>query len=118
MRTGFAPLKFGATLKNIPFSFAYVPALLLQGTPVEIVHATIAYLLGNLALAMGLQGAEFFRGLIVPWRRAVVFAAAFCLMFPTTLLMDALGLALMALAWSGALPFVRRRADAPEARQR
>jgi TRAP transporter 4TM/12TM fusion protein len=118
MRTGFAALKFGATLMIIPFSFAYVPALLLQGTPVEIVHATIAYLLGNLALAMGLQGAEFFRGLIVPWRRAVFFAAAFCLMFPTTLLMDALGLALMALAWSGALPFVRRRADAPEARQR
>jgi TRAP transporter 4TM/12TM fusion protein len=103
MRTGFAALKFGATLMIIPFSFAYVPELLLHGTALEIAHATIAYLLGNLALAMGLQGAEFFRGLIAPWRRGTFFLAAFFLMFPTSLWMDALGLALMALAWSGSL---------------
>lgn len=103
MRTGIAALKFGATLMIIPFSFAYVPELLLQGTPLEVARATIAYLLGNLALAMGLQGAEFVRGLIAPWRRAVFFLAAFFLMFPTSLVMDALGLVLLALAWSGAL---------------
>jgi TRAP transporter 4TM/12TM fusion protein len=114
MRTGLAALKFGATLMIIPFSFAYVPELLLQGTPVEVAHAATAYLLGNLALAMGLQGAEFIRGLIAPWRRVLFFAAAFFLMFPTTLLMDALGLVLMALAWSGPLlvPLWRRKASA------
>ena len=114
MRTGIAALKFGATLMIIPFSFAYVPELLLIGTPVEIAHAATAYLLGNLALAMGLQGAEFIHGLVAPWRRALFFAAAFFLMFPTSLIMDALGLVLMALAWSGALlvPLVRRTAAA------
>ena len=114
MRTGLAALKFGATLMIIPFSFAYVPELLLQGTPVEVAHAATAYLLGNLALAMGLQGAEFIRGLIAPWRRVLFFAAASFLMFPTTLLMDALGLVLMALAWSGPLlvPLWRRKASA------
>jgi TRAP transporter 4TM/12TM fusion protein len=114
MRTGFAALKFGATLMIIPFSFAYVPELLLQGTPVAIVHAATAYLLGNLALAMGLQGAEFFGGLIAPWRRGLFFAAAFFLMFPTSLIMDALGLVLLAVAWSGALllPLLRRTAAA------
>ena len=98
----------------IPFSFAYVPELLLQGTPVGIAHAASAYLLGNLALAMGLQGAEFFGSLIAPWRRALFFAAAFFLMFPTTLAMDALGLVLLALAWGGALllPLLRRTAAA------
>jgi TRAP transporter 4TM/12TM fusion protein len=100
MRTGVTALKFGATLIIIPFSFAYVPELLLQGTPLEVAYATVAYLLGNLAFAMGLQGAEFVRGLISPWRRALFFLAAFLLMFPTGLAMDALGLALMALAWS------------------
>jgi len=114
MRTGFAALKFGATLMIIPFSFAYVPELLLQGTPVAIVHAATAYLLGNLALAMGLQGAEFFGGLIAPWRRGLFFAAAFFLMFPTSLIMDALGLVLLAVAWSGALllALLRRTAAA------
>jgi TRAP-type uncharacterized transport system fused permease subunit len=101
MRTGVAALKFGATLMIIPFSFAYVPELLLIGTPLEIAHAATAYLLGNLALAMGLQGAEFFRGLIPLWRRVLFFLAAFFLMFPTSLMMDVLGLALMALAWTG-----------------
>ena len=110
MRTGFAALKFGATLIIIPFSFAYVPQLLLIGTPVEVIHATVAYLLGNLALAMGLQGAEFVRGLIGPWRRALFFGAAFFLMFPTSLIMDALGLVLMAAAWGGSfLPAPGRR---------
>jgi TRAP-type uncharacterized transport system fused permease subunit len=114
MRTGFAALKFGATLMIIPFSFAYVPQLLLIGTPLEIAHAATAYLLGNLALAMGLQGAEFFSGLIAPWRRVLFFAAAFFLMFPTSLIMDGLGLVLMALAWSGWLlvPLLRRKASA------
>jgi TRAP transporter 4TM/12TM fusion protein len=100
MRTGLAALKFGATLVIIPFSFAYVPELLLLGTPLEVVHATIAYLLGNLALAMGLQGAEFVRGLITPWRRVLFFLAAGCLMFPTSWILDVLGLGLMAAAWS------------------
>jgi TRAP transporter 4TM/12TM fusion protein len=114
MRTGLAALKFGATLMIIPFSFAYVPQLLLQGTPLEVAHAASAYLLGNLALAMGLQGAEFFSGLIAPWRRVLFFAAAACLMFPTALIMDGLGLALLALAWGGALlmPVLRRKASA------
>jgi TRAP transporter 4TM/12TM fusion protein len=99
METGFAALKFGATLMIIPFSFAYVPELLLLGSPLEIAHATIAYLLGNLALAMGLQGMEFVRGRIALWRRGLFFLAAFCLMFPTALVMDLVGLALMAAAW-------------------
>jgi TRAP-type uncharacterized transport system fused permease subunit len=115
MRTGLAALKFGATLIIIPFSFAYVPELLLQGTPLAVAHAAAAYLLGNLALAMGLQGAEFFRGLISLWRRATFFAAAFFLMFPTSLLMDALGLLLMVLAWGG--PLLGGKAAAPQGPQ-
>jgi TRAP transporter 4TM/12TM fusion protein len=39
MKTGFAALKFGATLVLIPFSFVYVPELLLIGAPAEIAWA-------------------------------------------------------------------------------
>jgi TRAP-type uncharacterized transport system fused permease subunit len=110
MRTGFAALKFGATLMIIPFSFAYVPELLLIGTPGEIAHATIAYLIGKLALAMGLQGTEFVRGRVALWRRIGFFLAAFCLMFPTSIWMDLAGLAVLALVWGQAfLPLPPRR---------
>jgi TRAP-type uncharacterized transport system fused permease subunit len=103
MRTGLAALKFGATLMIIPFSFAYVPELLLLGSPLAITHATVAYLLGNLALAMGLQGAEFLRGMITPWRRGAFFLAAGCLMFPASWIIDVVGLGLMAAAWGPSL---------------
>ncbi len=83
------------------FSFAYLPELLLLGSPLEVAHAATAYLLGNLALAMGLQGAEFVRGLIAPWQRGLFFLAAGCLMFPTSWIVDVLGLVLLAAAWSG-----------------
>ncbi len=114
MRTGFAALKYGTTLAIMPFTFAYVPEILLQGSAGEIAYVTATYLLGNVALAMGLQGAEFIHGPIAPWRRALFFAAAFFLMFPTMLVLDALGLALMALAWGGSLllPLLRRKTSA------
>jgi hypothetical protein len=48
---------------------------------------------------MGLQGAEFARGLIAPWRRAPLFGAAFFLMFPTALWLDGIGLVLLAAGW-------------------
>ena len=109
MRTGVAALKFGAALMIDPFSFAYVPELLLLGTPFAIAHATVAYLLGNLALAMGLQGAEFLRGMVTPWRRALFFLAAGCLMFPSSWLLDVRGLGLMAAAWGPSLLPARHR---------
>src|SRR3546814_2016809 len=40
MRTGFAALKYGATLALMPFSFAYVPELLLQGGWFDIAYTT------------------------------------------------------------------------------
>ena len=42
MKTGFAALKFGTTLVLVPYSFVYVPELLLNGTAPEIAAATIS----------------------------------------------------------------------------
>jgi len=100
MRTGFAALKFGATLAIIPFSFVYAPQLLLYGSVGEIVLTTTTYLVGYLALAMALQGTEFLKGVIAPWQRLTFAAAAFCFLFPTSLWVDGLGLVLFAAAWA------------------
>jgi TRAP transporter 4TM/12TM fusion protein len=106
MKTGFAALKFGATLAIIPFSFVYVPALLLYGPVGDTVAAVVSYLFGYIALAMFLQGTEPIRGKIAPWQRGTFLLAAFCMLFPTALWIDALGLALLAAGW---LPSWRRR---------
>ncbi|MCE3247024.1 MAG: hypothetical protein K0R41_849 [Geminicoccaceae bacterium] len=73
-----------------------------------------ADLLSNLALATGLQSAGIVHGRIAPRRRALSSVVRFRLMLPTRLTMDALGLVLIARAWSGALPVppVRRTAAA------
>ena len=65
----------------IPFSFAYDPALLMQGATVaQIALRTAAATLGILMLAAGLIG--YLRAPARPWERAVLLAGAFLLIFP------------------------------------
>lgn len=109
LKTGFAALKFGATLALIPFSFVYAPELLLYGSAFDIVTGALGYLLGYLALAMMVQNAEPVRGPIAVWQRAMFAAAAFCLLFPTSIWIDLLGLALLAVGWAPSIMGKRQR---------
>ena len=108
MKTGLAALKFGVTLALIPFSFVYVPELLLYGSPAAIAKAAAQYLLGYIALASALQGAEAIGGRIGRWRRSAFGAAAFCLLFPSAIWLDIAGLVLLAAGWAPS--FIMRRA--------
>ena len=108
MKTGFSALKFGATLVLMPFSFVYVPELLLQGTAVDIVYTTALYTLGCVLFAIAIQGTEPVGGVVTPVRRVVFAAAAVLLMFPTSIWVDILGLGLFAAA--AAPTVVARRA--------
>jgi TRAP transporter 4TM/12TM fusion protein len=109
MRTGFAALKFGATLVLIPFSFVYAPELLLYGSTWDIVNGMLGYLLGYLALAMMVQNAEPVHGRIALWQRGVFAAAAFCLLFPTSIWIDLIGVGLLAAGWAPSIVGSRRR---------
>jgi len=108
MRTGFAALKFGTTLVLVPFSFVYVPELLLQGTAAEIAFAAVSYLLGYTALAVAIQGIEFFAGPVAPWRRALFLGAAVCFLLPMILWLKLLGLVLLLAAWAPTAIELRR----------
>ncbi len=110
MRTGFAALKFGVSLALIPFSFVYAPGLLLYGSTFEIANDLFCYLFGYLALAMLVQNADPVRGPIALWQRLTFAAAAFCLLFPTTIWIDISGFALLVVGWAPS--FVRRPAAA------
>lgn len=103
MKTGFAALKFGATLVLIPFSFVYVPELLLFGSPGEIAYATLRYALGYAVLAMGIQKTEFLTGPISQWRRGAFLVAAALLLFPILPGIEIAGAALAAFAWAPSL---------------
>lgn len=99
MKTGFAALKFGTTMVLIPFSFVYVPELLLQGTPLAIGLAAVSYVIGYGALAIAIQGIEYMSGQISQMRRVVFLAASICFLMPLILWVKILGVILLAAAW-------------------
>ena len=111
MRTGFAALKYGTTLILIPYSFVYVPELLLQGTWLEISAATVSYAIGYAALAVAIQGTDFFPVKVTPVRRGLFLAAAGCFLFPMIVWIKIVGAVLLALAW-GTVPLYYLRAKA------
>jgi TRAP transporter 4TM/12TM fusion protein len=103
MKTGFAALKFGATLVLMPFSFAYVPELLLDGTWPEIVYTTGLYALGCVLLAVAIQGTVPTGLHASPLQRGLFALGGVAFMFPASLWVDLAGLVLtlaaVALLW-------------------
>jgi TRAP transporter 4TM/12TM fusion protein len=114
MRTGFAALKFGATLALVPFSFVYMPELLLHGAPLEIAHVTARYVLGFVALAIGIQRVEFFGSRIAAWQRGLFLVGALGLLFPLFAGSQIAGAALVVIAWAPALRARLKLADRKE----
>ena len=108
MRTGFAALKFGTTLVLVPYSFVYVPELLLQGTPWEISFATVSYIFGYTSLAIAIQNIEFFAGAITPVRRLLFLAAAVCFLLPMIFWLKIAGAILLVAAWVPTLIYLRK----------
>ena len=78
----------------IPWVFSLSGALLMQGTPLQIIQATITALIGTYALASGAQG--FFLEQRLPWfMRGIALACALCMIISGTLT-DLIGVALLA----------------------
>jgi TRAP-type uncharacterized transport system fused permease subunit len=56
MRTGFAATRFGWAAFVVPFLFVFKPSLLLQGTPMELVHDVGTAIGGVWIASMGFAG--------------------------------------------------------------
>lgn len=92
-KVGFTAMRLGAIAFIIPFIFVYGNALLLIGTPAEIVMAAITAVAGTICLGIGLEG--WFLGYdLNPFSRAVVLAAALVMIIPGTIT-DLIGFALL-----------------------
>jgi TRAP transporter 4TM/12TM fusion protein len=94
MKTGFAALKFGATLVLMPFTFVYVPEILLQGEWIDIVYKTALYAIGSIMIAIAIQGASPLGGRVTMTVRALFGFGGIALMFPASIWLDLAGAAL------------------------
>lgn len=99
IHTGLAALKYGVALISLPFAFVYRPQILLMGSAAEVVYAAFFSLVGFLALAMFLQGADFISPRINFWKRILLGLGALIILFPSKPFLDFIGLALFLSAW-------------------
>jgi len=73
--------------------------LLLNGSVFDIAYVSIILLIGFMALAMAVQGADFINPSI-HWQRRLAFAiSALLLLFPGPKWLDIVGLLILGVAW-------------------
>ena len=91
MKTGLAAWRIGLAGFIVPFMFVYGPALIMEGSAIDIVIACVTAMIGVWALAISLEGYIFrsFPG----WQRVFPFAAALLLIHPG-IITDIIGLAI------------------------
>jgi TRAP transporter 4TM/12TM fusion protein len=90
--SSWAAVKLGLAGYIVPFMFVFGPALMMIGTPVEIITTAATAITGAVCLAGALNG-YFFR-LTSIWERLVLFAAAVVLINPG-LITDIVGISLV-----------------------
>lgn len=98
MKTGLKGFTFAMVGFLVPFVFVYNPAILLQGTMVEIIVATAQLALGTYFLAIMVSG--FFKINLNKVERLLLLVAAFCLIAPeiiSSIIGVALGLMMLLL---------------------
>lgn len=91
-KVGFTAMRLGVIAFIIPFFFVYGPALLMIGTPLEIIEATVTSLVGCFFLAAGLEG-WLVEKINIPCR-ILALGAAFCCI-ASGLVTDLIGLGLI-----------------------
>lgn len=83
MKTGLRGMLFALVGFLVPFVFVYNPALLLQGSVMEIVLGAAQLLAGTYFLAVTVAG--FYKTTANVIERALTFVAAMCLITPETI---------------------------------
>jgi len=92
IQTAFQSMRLGIAAYIVPFIFAYKPALLLIGSPVDIIEGCTTALIGISFIAIGIEG-FLFRSLQI-WKRGIFILGGLILMVPG-FVFDAIGLVLV-----------------------
>ena len=89
-KTGWKAFSFAITAFIVPFAFVYRPAILLEGTMVEIIIAYCIVVAATYLLACGIAG-YLFRPLKM-WERIACYIVAFIFILPSSM-SDIIGIA-------------------------
>jgi len=108
-KVGWTAFRYGLTTFILPFMFVYGPALLMEGTPMEIIWTVVISLFGVYVIASGLVG--YLRGAIPLWMRVVLFFAG-ALMVAEGLVTDVVGIAIFLACFLFARVLEKRRVAA------
>lgn len=92
MKTGFVGVKYSLMLFIIPFTFAYFPEILMQGSVGQIIYTTVCVTIGMPVFATGLEG-FFLRKM--NWLERILMMAAGLLLFIPGFVTDGTGLAII-----------------------
>jgi TRAP transporter 4TM/12TM fusion protein len=92
-QTGWTAFRIALPSFLVPFFFALNPALLLEGTAVEVVHNSLTAGVGIWLISVAVM--NWMNGRLPLWARAVLFAAAL-LLIDGGLVTDLVGLAVLA----------------------
>ena len=80
LRTAFQAMRLGIVAYLVPFAFVFNPALVLKGTPVEIISSVVLAVLGVITVAVGLEG--YLRHNLDWFTRTMFFAGGIGLLSP------------------------------------
>ena len=92
-KVGWTAFRYGLTTFILPFMFVYGPALLMEGSAMEIIWTVIISLFGVYVIASGLVG--YLKGPIPVWMRVLLFVGGAC-MVAEGLVTDLIGAAIFA----------------------
>ena len=92
-KTGWTSFKFAKLLYVVPFLFAYEPAILLYGTPLEITMAMGSAVVGTLAFSALTMGYLIRRTTILEW---LIFAVGTYLCYHPHHVYNIVGMAVVA----------------------
>jgi len=92
-KVGWTAFRYGLTTFILPFMFVYGPALLMEGSAMEIIWTVIISLFGVYVIASGLVG--YLKGPIPVWMRVLLFVGGAC-MVAEGLVTDVIGAAIFA----------------------
>jgi TRAP transporter 4TM/12TM fusion protein len=80
LRTGFAAVHFGWTAYVVPFLFVLAPELLMEGSPLDIIHTAATAIIGVWLVSAGFMG--YFARPLGAFHRTLFMAAGLLLFFP------------------------------------
>ena len=105
IKTAWAGLRFSLASFIIPFMFVLGPALLWQGSPLDILRAAVTATIGAVGIAGVVQGRFVTRA--TWWQRVILLAGSLCLIDPGAFT-DIIGIAILAVLGIYQKFFVRK----------